>query len=114
VPVGDVLPEIVVLVTAVITLLCASWLPRPRQTFCAALALAGTIAAAALVHERLGAASRLTFSQVFALDDPAQIAALLILGATAVATLLAPAWLRTDRRHGEYYTAPTRDRSRPA
>lgn len=102
-PIGDVLPEIAVLVTAVIALLTASFTPQRVQWLGAPLALAGLIAATALCAAQLSGMPRLTFSGVWALDGASIWARLFILAATAVAVLLTPEWLSRDRRHGEYY-----------
>jgi NADH-quinone oxidoreductase subunit N len=102
-PVGDLLPELAVLLTAVATLLVAAFVGQGRQWLCAPLALAGLIAGIVLAAGQLDAA-RLTFSGVFALDGAATWARLAILGLTAVTVLLVPHWLAGDRRHGEYYT----------
>ncbi len=102
-PVGDVLPEIAVLITAVVALLTASFVPQRLQWLGAPLALMGLVVAVALCAAQLGGAPRLTFSGVWALDGVSTWARLLILGATALAVLLTPEWLAHDRRHGEYY-----------
>lgn len=101
-PIGDILPEIALLLSAVVVLLAASFLPRRWQPACAALALAGLAVTAWLCAGQVGSA-RLTFQNVWAIDGPSTWARLLIVGATAFTVLLTPAWLAEDRRHGEYY-----------
>ncbi|SKA17073.1 NADH-quinone oxidoreductase subunit N [Consotaella salsifontis] len=101
-PIGDILPEIAVVLSAVAILLFASFAPQRLQWIGAPLALVGLAAAAALCVAQFGE-TRLTFSQSWALDAASQWGRLLILGATAFTTLLAPGWFAEDRRHGEYY-----------
>lgn len=102
-PVGDILPEIVLILTAAAILMVVSFVRQGLHWIGAPLALAGIAAAAVLCAGQLGAV-RLTFSGVWALDGASVWARLMILGATAATVLLAPDWLRADRRHGEYYT----------
>ncbi|MEW5424882.1 NADH-quinone oxidoreductase subunit N [Amorphus sp. 3PC139-8] len=101
-PLGDILPEIAVLLTAVAVLLAATFLPRDRQAWCAWLALVGIAVSLLLCTMQVGS-SRLTFSGVWALDGASTWARLMILATTAVALGLSPDWVKTDRRHGEFY-----------
>lgn len=101
-PLGDLLPEIVLLVGALAGLLGAAFAPQRRQGWAAGWALAVLALAAALGARQIGA-SHLTFSGSFALDGVTVWARLLILASTAVAVALSPEWMRSDRRHGEYY-----------
>lgn len=101
-PVGDLAPEIAVIVAAALGLVLAMVLPHHRQGWGAPLALAGLAVAAVLVALQIGRAE-LTFMGVWALDGASVWARLMILGATAFTVLLAPQWFRDDRRHGEYY-----------
>lgn len=103
-PVGDVLPEIAVLVTAVTGLLLASFVPQRWQWLGAPLALIGLALAGVLCATQWSGPPRLTFSGTWALDGASIGARLIILASTAVAVLLAPEWFRHERRHGEYYT----------
>lgn len=103
-PVGDVLPEIAVLVTAVTGLLLASFVPQRWQWLGAPLALIGLALASVLCAMQRSGPPRLTFSGTWALDGASIGARLIILASTAVAVLLAPEWFRHERRHGEYYT----------
>lgn len=102
-PIGDVLPEIAMLVVALIALLSASFTPRQHQWLGAPLALVGLLVAGVLCTTQLAAPPRLTFSGSWALDGGGAWARLLIVAATALSVLLCPDWLRDDRRHGEYY-----------
>jgi NADH-quinone oxidoreductase subunit N len=101
-PVGDVLPEIAVLLTAVFALLTAAFVPHERHRLCAFVALAGLAVAAALCGAQIGVA-RTTFHGVWAIDGASTAARLIILLATALTVLLCPAWFASDRRHGEFY-----------
>lgn len=100
--VGDLAPEITVLLAAVAVLLVAMFVPQRRHGLCAFLALIGLAVAAAFAVAQFGA-YRLTFSGTFALDDATGAARLMILGATALCILLSPDWFAADRRHGEVY-----------
>jgi len=101
-PVGDLAPELAVLVTAVLVLLLAMFIPQRRHGLCAALALAG-LAVAALIAVAKFDAHRLTFSGTFALDAATGAARVMILTITAMCVLLSPGWFASDRRHGEVY-----------
>ncbi len=57
-PVGDVLPEIAVLIAAVLGVLLASFLPQRRQRLCATLALVGIGIATTLCALQLLQAAR--------------------------------------------------------
>ncbi|MDQ6681567.1 MAG: NADH-quinone oxidoreductase subunit N [Pseudomonadota bacterium] len=102
-PIGDVLPEIAMLVAAIVALLAASFMPWRHQWLGAPLALAGLLAAGVLCAAQLAMPPRLTFSGTWALDGAGIWARLLIVVATALAVLLSPDWFKDDRRHGEYY-----------
>lgn len=102
-PVGDVLPEIAVLIAAAGVLLTAMFVPQSRQWLGAVLALIGLLAAAVLCIAQLGDPQRLSFSGSWAVDAVAVWARLFIVVAAALAVMLTPEWLREDRRHGEYY-----------
>lgn len=102
-PMGDLLPEIAMLCTAVGVLLAALFMPHARQWLGAPIALAGLLVAAVLCAAQLATPDRLTFSGTWAVDGASIWARLLILATAAYAVVLAPEWLRSDRRHGEYY-----------
>jgi NADH-quinone oxidoreductase subunit N len=101
-PVGDLLPEIAVLLGAVATLLLASFVPHGRHWLCAPLSLAA-LGIAAIFCLRQAGTAELTFMQVWALDGASVWARLLILGASALCVAMTPQWLAADRRHGEFY-----------
>ncbi|MGK7295087.1 MAG: NADH-quinone oxidoreductase subunit N, partial [Candidatus Wenzhouxiangella sp. M2_3B_020] len=101
-PVGDLAPELAVLLTAVGVLILAMFLPHRHHAACAWTALGGLATAGLFALDQLQA-SRLTFSGTFALDGATGWTRLLILSATALCVLLAPRWFASDRRHGEFY-----------
>lgn len=103
-PLGDVLPEIILLVGVVVILLAALFTPRRVQVWTAALALVVLAAAAAASIALLGGAERLIFADTYAVDGPALWGKLIVFSATAMVVLLSVDWFRTDPRHGEYYT----------
>ncbi len=102
-PVGDVTPELVLVIGAVIVLVFALAAPRRRQPWAAALALAVLAATAVATLPMLGGGQHLTFFDTYAADDVAVWAKLVIVAATALTVALSVEWFRTDARHGEYY-----------
>ena len=101
-PVGDIIPELIVTVTAVAVVLLAAFSDRKRQWLCAVLSLLGLAIAGAFCLAQLGIV-RLSFSGVWAIDDVSVLARLLILVVTAFTIVLSPDWFRSDRRHGEFH-----------
>ncbi|MEX2577171.1 MAG: NADH-quinone oxidoreductase subunit N [Halofilum sp. (in: g-proteobacteria)] len=102
-PIGDVAPEIAVILTAVIVLLAAAFTPQRLHWLGAPIALAGLGIAAVLCAGQLAGPPRISFSGVWAVDGAGVWARLLIVAATALVVVLTPGWFMTDRRHGEYY-----------
>jgi len=102
-PIGDVAPELAIIMTAVLSLMWAVFAPRRLQWVCALVSLAGIGAAGTFVASQIGTV-RLTFAGTWALDGAGAWARLMILGGTAFCVLLAPGWFRSDPRHGEFYT----------
>jgi NADH-quinone oxidoreductase subunit N len=102
-PVGDLLPEICLLLGAVAIVLASSFLPQRRLGWMAGLALLAIACSAGFALAQWGAPARLTFSGVWALDGAAIAAKLIILGAGAVVVALSPQWFASDHRHGEFY-----------
>jgi len=102
-PLGDILPEIAVLLTAVAIVLLSSFLPRRLQWTGAPVALAGLAIAALFLLAQASGEARATFSQTYVLDMASVEGRLLILFATAVTVLLSPRWFASDQRHGEFY-----------
>jgi NADH-quinone oxidoreductase subunit N len=100
---ADALPEILLALAALAALLFACFAPVRLQWLGAPIALAGLLAAALALAAQLGQPARPAFGGTWALDGAGIWARLLVVVATALATLLVPDWLRRDRRHGEYY-----------
>ncbi|WMS44415.1 NADH-quinone oxidoreductase subunit N [Acuticoccus sp. MNP-M23] len=101
-PVGDIVPEIAVIVTAVVALLTASFVPHRLHSLAAVIALAGIAFAAVLLSRQIGT-STLTFSGTWVIDGASVWSRLMILLSTAVVVLMALRWFQSDRRHGEFY-----------
>ncbi len=102
-PIGDVAPEIAILLAAVTALLTASFVPRRLQWLGAPIALAGVLVATVLCAMQFSGLPQLTFHGVWALDGASIWARLLILATTGITVALTPEWLARDARHGEYY-----------
>ncbi|SHF68350.1 NADH dehydrogenase subunit N [Modicisalibacter ilicicola DSM 19980] len=102
-PIGDLLPETILLVGAVLIVLFASFAPHQRQAWAAGLALVALALAAGFGLLQWRQPPAVTFSGVWALDTPAVATKLLVLLSGAIAVALSPDWMRSDRRHGEYY-----------
>ena len=102
--IGDVAPEIALVLAAVAALLLASFISHERQWWCAIAALAGLVTSFILCLAQFADAPKLSFSGAWALDSGAIWVRLLITGGTAFVVLMVPDWMRSDRRHGEYYT----------
>ncbi len=103
-PVGDVLPELALLVGAIVVLLFALFAPRRRQAWAAGLAVAAAVLAAGLTFGLPGGRQWLTFHDTYAVDGAAVAAKLIVLGATLLVVALSVDWFRDDPRHGEYYS----------
>lgn len=102
--VGDVLPEIALVLGGIMVLLYALFAGANRQVRAAVLAL-GTVAIAGLLTIRMLADEQLvTFFGTYARDGGALWAKLIVLAATAATIGLSVPWFRRDPRHGEYYT----------
>ncbi len=101
---GDVVPEVTVVIGGVVVLLYALAAPRARQQGAAWLALGTVIGAAAITLTMLGGVQALTFFGTYARDDVAAFGRLIVLLATAATILLSVRWFARDPRHGEYYT----------
>lgn len=103
-PIAHVVPELCLVIGGAVTLVVALFTPRRLQWIAAVGALASIAAAMVTTADLLAGPQQLTFSGTWALDGAALWAKEVILVATAVAVGLSPEWLRTDPRHGEYYT----------
>ncbi len=102
-PIGDLLPEICLLLGAVAIILISAFIPQRQLGWMAVVALLVIAGAAGFALAQWGQSPRLTFSGVWALDQPAIAAKLIILGAGALVVGLSPAWFADDQRHGEFY-----------
>jgi len=106
-PVGDVAPELTLLVGSVIILIFALFAPRRMQRWAAVLALVTLIITAAVTVNLMqsvgGSVGRFTFSGTYAIDGAAVWGKFIILGATAIVISLSVDWFAADPRHGEYY-----------
>ncbi|SOC53102.1 NADH dehydrogenase subunit N [Chromohalobacter canadensis] len=102
-PIGDVLAEISLTLGAVAIVLFASFVRQRQHHWAAVLALLAIGLGAGLTIAQWGGAPRLTFSGVWALDGVALASKLVVLVAGALVVAMSPEWMRTDRRHGEYY-----------
>ncbi len=102
-PLGDVLPELVLLGGAAVILIFALFAPRNRQAWAAAIALVTLVVAGIATIDLVGA-ERLTFAGTYAVDGSALLAKLIVLAVTAIVIALSVDWFRSDPRHGEYYT----------
>ena len=102
-PVGDLLPELILLGGAVAVLIFALVAPRQLQACAAAIAtlvLAGAMVATITL---LGGPERLTFAGTYAVDGVALWGKLIVCATTAFVVALSVEWFASDPRHGEYY-----------
>jgi NADH-quinone oxidoreductase subunit N len=103
-PVGNVLPELVLVAGGVVVLLFALFAPRARQSWAGLLALLTLVATAAIIAARLDEPQAAMFAGTYALDGGAAWGKLIILTATTAVVVLSRPWFQDDPRHGEYYT----------
>src|SRR3546814_15901916 len=104
-PVGDILPEITLILTAAAILLVAAFVRQDWHRLAAPLALLGLAVAGVLLVAQLGR-SALTFSRVRALAHASPWTRLLTLRSPAFAVVLPLARSPLDHRHGQYTTIP--------
>ncbi len=102
-PIGDIRPELVLIVGSVAVLLLALAVRRDRQRWPAWAALGVLAATAAVTVPMLGGGQGSTFFGTYAADDSAVIGKLVVLAVTALAVLLSIEWMAADARSGEYY-----------
>jgi NADH-quinone oxidoreductase subunit N len=102
-PVGDLLPELILLVGAVVVLLFALAAPRRYQAWAAAIALVTLVAAMVATVTLLHGPQRLTFAGTYAVDGAALWGKLIVCATTAGVVALSVEWFASDPRHGEYY-----------
>lgn len=103
-PLGEILPELVLVTGTIATLLWALFAPRRLQAATAVLALAVLAATAVATGVLLADPPGSTFFGTYAADTTALWATLIIVAGTAVAVALSVEWFRADPRHGELYT----------
>ncbi|PJJ86221.1 NADH dehydrogenase subunit N [Brevirhabdus pacifica] len=102
-PLGDLAPELAVLLGAVGVLLLAMLLPQRHHRLCAPITILVLASATALALSQAGA-ERFTFSGTFRLDAATTWGRVMVLGLTALCVAMTPAWMEDDRRHGEFYS----------
>ena len=103
-PLGEILPELVLVTGTIVTLLWALFAPRRLQAATALVALAVLAATAVATGPLLADPPGSTFFGTYAADPTALWAKLVIVAGTAVAVALSVEWFRADARHGELYT----------
>jgi NADH-quinone oxidoreductase subunit N len=103
-PVGDVLPELVLLGGTVTVLLVTVFTSRRLQVLAPWLSIVVLGVAGGFTASQLGGPQELTFAGTWALDRSAVLGKLLVLAAAAVGVALSAEWLRPDPRAGEYQT----------
>lgn len=103
-PLGDILPELVLVGGTVVTLLWALFAPRRLQAATALVALVALALTAVTTALLLADPPGATFFGTYAADATALWAKLIIVAGTAVAVALSVEWFRADPRHGELYT----------
>jgi NADH-quinone oxidoreductase subunit N len=103
VPVGDLLPQIVLLAGAAGVVVTALFTAQPHHRRLAPAAVVALAASAAAQIAGRPAADGTTFDGQWALDDLTVWGGVVIAGTAALAVVLSPRWMATDRRHGEYY-----------
>jgi NADH-quinone oxidoreductase subunit N len=101
---GDVIPELMLLVGGIVVLLFALFAPRRAQVGAVLLALATSVAAGVATIAMFAPGQSLTFFDTYSADDVALWAKLIILVATIAVVALSIPWFARDPRHGEYYT----------
>ncbi len=102
-PIGDLAPQITLLVGAAAAVIVSLFTAHHRQWLAAPLALAALTVAAATQLTIQPDPDTLTFDGQWALDSLTTWGAVIIGATTALTVGLSPRWMRTDRRHGEYY-----------
>lgn len=103
-PLGEILPEIVLVVGTIVTLLWALFAPRRLQAATALVALAVLAVTAVVTGLLLADPPGATFFGTYAADATALWAKIIIIAGTAIAVALSVDWFRADPRHGELYT----------
>lgn len=102
--VGDVIPEVILVVGGIAILCYALFAPRRLQLGAAFMAIVTATLAAVATVLMMDGPEYLTFSDTYARDGTAFWATLIVLVATVAVVGLSVPWFRRDPRHGEYYT----------
>jgi NADH-quinone oxidoreductase subunit N len=104
-PIGDVLPLVLLVVGAVVAIGAALVAPRRHQGRVGVAVALATVAAAGAATARLAAtrAPGLTFSGTWVHDGLTSAGTAAILVTTGAVCALSPGWMGTDPRHGEWY-----------
>ena len=103
-PVGDVIPELILLGGGVAILLYALFAPRRLQAGASVLALVTLAASSIATLTMFDDPQRLTFFDTYAVDRAALWAKLIVFAGTAAVVAMSVEWFHRDPRHGEYYT----------
>ena len=103
-PFGEIVPELVLVIGTVVTLLWALFAPRRLQAATAVVTLVVLAAAAVATAVLLAAPPGETFFGTYANDATSLWAKLVVVAGTALAVGLSVEWFRADPRHGELYT----------
>lgn len=102
-PLGDLVPQLVLVAGAATGLVLAVVVPRRGAWTVAVVALV-TLGVSGLAQvAALGGAGRTSFEGLVAVDAGAGWATLAILVSTAVVVVLGPDWFAADARHAEWY-----------
>lgn len=97
------LPEVVLLAAAVITLLAGSYLPRHRQTLTRWFTLGALLTSSATAFIPVGRPATEIFTDTYAIDTPTTVIRLLVPVATAVVILIGRNEFIGTRRESETY-----------
>lgn len=102
-PVGDLAPQIAVLVGAGVVVVWSLFASHRRQWVAAPLALAALAVSAVIQIAGRPATATTTFEGQWALDVLTVWGGVAILATAALTVCLSPRWLASDARHGEWY-----------
>lgn len=102
-PVGDLLPQIALLAGAAGAVVVSLLAAHARQWLAAPVAITAIAVSAAAQIAGAPSAATVTFEGQWALDPLTTWGATAICATAALTVGLSPRWMRTDRRHGEYY-----------
>lgn len=102
-PISHIVPQMLLVIGGVLAIVTTLFVPRRVQWVGAPIAVASLAGATWAQFLLLDRSAQITFQGLWALDEVTGWISILIYVSTAVAVLLAPEWMRTDPRHGEYY-----------